>query len=258
MPGAPAAQESGNVDSRVVTVTGASRGIGRALALEFAAAGSRVVVNHAHSAAAAAAVVDEITAAGGEALAVAADVSQPAGVDTLLERTIATFGPPDVLVNNAGINRDAALLELSVADWDDVIAVNLRAPFLCTQAFGREMLARGEGRIVNISAYTGVRGRAGAANYCASKAGLNMLTQCAAIELAPAVQVNAIALGFFDSPLVREIFSAEQLAAAAALAPAARMGRPQEVARLALYLAGPDGGFITGQTLALDGGRLLA
>ncbi len=245
------------MEGRTVVVTGASRGVGRRLALDFAAAGARVVVNYAHAAAAAEQVVDEIRGHGGEALAVGADVAEEEAVERLRAATEQAFGPADVLINNAGINADGPLLEMPAGDWDRVVAVNLRGPFLCTRAFAPSMIARGAGRIINISAYTAIRGRANAANYCAAKAGLNMLTRCAAIELGPAVQVNAIALGVFDSPLVRELYGAEQLAAAAAAVPARRLGELGEVSRLALFLAGPAAGFMTGETLALDGGRLL-
>ncbi len=167
------------------------------------------------------------------------------------------FGAIDILVNNAGINADGPLLELAEADWDAVVGVNLKGAFLCTQAAGRAMTAAGRGHIVNISAYTGIDAREGAANYCVSKAGLNMLTKCAALELAPDVRVNGLAIGFIRSALVEDVFSAEQIAAVVDQTPLARLGEFEEITAAVKFLASDASSFITGQTIVIDGGRIM-
>ena len=244
-------------EGRTAVITGASRGIGRDIALGLGAAGANVVVNYVGSGEAAAAVVDEIGAAGGKAIVCQADVSQSAEVTHMMAAALDAFGAIDILVNNAGINADGPLLTLGEADWDAVVDVNLKGAFLCTQAAGRAMTAAGRGHIVNISAYTGIDAREGAANYCVSKAGLNMLTKCAALELAPAVRVNGLALGFFRSALVEDVFSAEQIAAVVGQTPLARMGEIGEVTAAVKFLASDASSFITGQTIVIDGGRIM-
>ncbi len=244
-------------EGRTAIITGASRGIGRDIALGLGAAGANVVVNNVASGEAAAAVADEIGAAGGAALACRADVSQSADVAHMMAAALDAFGAIDILVNNAGINADGPLLELGEADWDAVVDVNLKGAFLCTQAAGRAMTAAGRGHIVNISAYTGIDAREGAANYCVSKAGLNMLTKCAALELAPAVRVNGLALGFFRSALVEDVFGAEQITAVVGQTPLARMGEIGEVTAAVKFLASDASSFITCQTIVIDGGRIM-
>ena len=213
------------------------------------------MVNYVASGEAAAAVADEIHAAGGDAIPYQADVSQFADVARMMAAALDAFGRIDILVNNAGINADGPLLELAEADWDAVVGVNLKGAFLCTQAAGRAMTAAGRGHIVNISAFTGIDARQGAANYCVSKAGLNMLTRCAALELAPAVRVNGLALGFIRSTLVEDVFSAKQIAAVVDQTPLARLGEFEEVTAAVKFLASDASSFITGQTIVIDGGR---
>ena len=244
-------------EGRTAVITGASRGIGRDIALGLGAAGANVVVNYVASDEAAAAVADEIGAAGGAALACRADVSQSADVAHMMAAALDAFGAIDILVNNAGINADGPLLELGEADWDAVVDVNLKGAFLCTQAAGRAMTAAGRGHIVNISAYTGIDAREGAANYCVSKAGLNMLTKCAALELAPDVRVNGLAIGFIRSELVEAVFSAEQIAAVVDTTPLARLGEFEEITAAVKFLASDASSFITGQTIVIDGGRIM-
>ena len=244
-------------EGRTAVITGASRGIGRDIALGLGAAGANVVVNYVASGEAAAAVADEIGAAGGAALACRADISQSADVARLMAAALDAFGAIDILVNNAGINADGPLLTLGEADWDAVVDVNLKGAFLCTQAAGRAMTAAGRGHIVNISAFTGIDARAGAANYCVSKAGLNMLTKCAALELAPDVRVNGLALGFIRSELVEDVFSAERIAAVVDQTPLARLGEFEEVTAAVKFLASDASSFITGQTIVIDGGRIM-
>ena len=215
------------------------------------------MVNYVASGEAAAAVADEIHAAGGDAIPYQADVSQFADVARMMAAALDAFGRIDILVNNAGINADGPLLELAEADWDAVVGVNLKGAFLCTQAAGRAMTAAGRGHIVNISAFTGIDARQGAANYCVSKAGLNMLTRCAALELAPAVRVNGLALGFIRSTLVEDVFSAKQIAAVVDQTPLARLGEFEEVTAAVKFLASDTSSFITGQTIVIDGGRIM-
>lgn len=244
-------------EGKSVIVTGAGRGIGRRLALDFAARGARVAVNYSAAATGAEETVEEIRATGGAAIAVRADVTDAAAVNAMTASVLKAFGGIDILVNNAGINIDKPLLDLNEGDWDRVVAVNLKGPFLCTQAAGRAMVAAGRGCIVNISAVTAVDARKNAANYCSSKAGLNMLTKCAALELAPHVNVNAMALGYVESPIVRELYTDEQLQAIIGVTPLARMSDFAEVSRFVQFLASKEAAFMTGQTIVFDGGRVM-
>ena len=175
---------------KTAIITGASRGVGRDIALSLGSEGANVVINYATSDEAAARVGDAVHESGGKALLCQADVSKLADVERLLSTTLETFNRVDILVNNAGINLDGPILELSEDEWDSVVDINLKGTFLCTQAAGREMYGAQSGHIVNISAVTSLEGRRNAANYCASKAGVNVLTKCAALELAPYVRVN--------------------------------------------------------------------
>ncbi len=244
-------------EAKSVLITGAGGGLGRQLAIDFAREGGQVVLNYASSESAAEATVAEIEDAGGAALAVKADISNARDVHRMVDMAVERFGGIDVLVNNAGLSRDAPFLEITEADWDQVVAVNLKGPFLVSQAVGRLMVAAGGGRIVNISATTAVVARAGNANYCASKAGLNMLTQSMALELGPSVTVNCVALGFVDSPLVRELFTAEDIAAAETSVPVKRMTSYAETSDFVRMLASDTAGFVTGQTIPFDGGRVM-
>ena len=242
-----------------VLITGASRGVGRKLAEDFAAHGAKVVVNYLGSADAANDIVAGITAVGGEAFAARADIGQSDQVTEMFLEIQTQFGGLDVLVNNAGINRDSPFLDMSEEDWDAVITTNLKGPFLCCQAAGRLMMAKGgsTGRIINISAVTSLVGRENGANYSASKAGLNALTRSLAVELGPKVTVNSIVLGFFDSPLARDVFSAEQIAAVEAKLPAGRLGQFDEISALVRYLASDAAAYMTGQAITMDGGQII-
>jgi len=240
-----------------VLITGASGGLGHQLAVDFAEQGANVTVNYSSSQAAAEKVVDQIRWAGGHAFACRADISCAQDVNNMVAQTVENYGGVDILVNNAGISIDAPFLELAEDDWDKVMAVNLKGPFLLSQAVGRLMVAAGKGRIINISATTAVQARIGNANYTTSKAGLNMLTQSMALELGPQVSVNAVALGFVDSPLVRELFSPEQLKQAQDSVPLKRMTTYEETSAFVMMLASDTAAFVTGQTIPFDGGRVM-
>jgi NAD(P)-dependent dehydrogenase (short-subunit alcohol dehydrogenase family) len=242
-------------EGKRVLVTGGTRGVGRSIVEEFLKAGARVAVNGASEAS----VDDALAQIGGAGSAVAApgDLGTVEGCRHTVEATLDALGGIDTLVNNAGINRDSPLLEMGEEDWDQVLNVNLKGPMLLTQLAGKAMLGGAGGQIINISAVTGVRARANAVNYCCSKAGLLMLTKCAALELGPKVRVNAIALGFVHSRLAEEIYSDEQLADIVAKTPVRRMAEPREVADLVLFLASEKSAFVTGQTIIQDGGRIM-
>ncbi len=241
---------------KVAIVTGASRGIGRAIALALASEGANVVVNYASSSTAADAVVAEITAMGGSAIAVAADVSQADQVDTLVNAAMEKWGRIDVLVNNAGITRDTLLLRMKVEDWQAVINLNLTGVFLCTRAVSKIMLKQKSGRIINIASVAGQMGNPGQANYSAAKAGVIGFTKTVAKELASrSITVNAIAPGFITTDMTHDLKTDEILK----FIPLNRFGQPEEVAGLAQFLAAdPAAAYITGQVMNVDGGMVMA
>lgn len=239
---------------QVALVTGASRGIGRGIALDLAASGAKVAVNYQASAEAAQSVADEIVGAGGEAEALQADVSQLRQAAGLVEKVQEKWGRLDILVNNAGITRDGLLMRMQEEDWDEVLAVNLKGYFNCCKAAFRAMARARSGRIINITSVVGLRGNAGQVNYAAAKAGVIGLTKALAREAAGRnITVNAIAPGFIDTDMTRVIpgdIRQEMLKAI----PLARPGYVADVARLAVFLAGPGAAYITGQVIAVDGG----
>ena len=252
-----AAKAMADFKGKTVVITGATGGVGRDIALDLGRGGANVVVNFATAGEKASRIVESIEGSGGRAIACRADVSRSADVERLTAAALSAFGKIDVLVNSAGINIDRPFLELGEDDWDRVIAVNLKGAFLCTQAVGRVMHVARSGHIVNISAGTALVARKGAANYCASKAGVNMLTQCAALELAPHVRVNCLALGFFRSEAVERLFSEKQVADVVDATPMQRMGEFEEITSAVKFLASDASSFITGQTIAIDGGRVM-
>ena len=233
-------------------VTGASRGIGRQTALTLAGAGATVVLTSRGDAAEA--VAAEVTAAGGRALALAADVADAEAVQRVVETTLERFGRIDVLVNNAGITRDALLLRMKRDDWDAVIATNLTGTFLCTQSVLKTMLKQRSGRIISISSVVGQSGNPGQTNYAATKAGIIGFSKALAREVASrSITVNVVAPGLIDTDMTRDISSDAQANWASAI-PLGRLGTPEDVAAAVCFLASDAAGYITGQVLAVNGG----
>ena len=242
--------------NKVAIVTGASRGIGQAAALALASKGAKVVVNYARSGDAAEATVAEIMAAGGEAVAVQADVSQAEQVDNLIKQTLDKFGRIDVLVNNAGITKDTLLLRMKPEQWQAVIDLNLTGVFLCTKAVSKTMLKQRSGRIINIASVAGQMGNPGQANYSAAKAGVIGFTKTVAKELANrGVTVNAVAPGFIETDMTNDLKSDDIIQ----FIPLGRYGKPEEVAGTIRFLAAdPAAAYITGQVFNVDGGMVMA
>ena len=243
---------------KCAVVTGASRGIGRAIALELASQGAKVVVNYSGSEQKAMQVVDEIKANGGEAIAVQANVSDSVSVQQLMKTAVDTYGSLDILVNNAGITRDNLLMRMKDDEWDDVINTNLKGVFLCTKAVTRQMMKQRAGRIINISSIVGVAGNPGQANYVAAKAGVIGLTKTTAQELASRnILVNAIAPGFITTEMTDSL-PEELKEAMLKQIPLAKLGQPEDIAKAVAFFASDNANYITGQTLHIDGGMVMA
>ena len=245
------------LDNKIAVVTGASRGIGRSIALALAAAGATVVVNYRSQAEAAEAVVAEITAAGGQASAIQADVASSDDVEQLFKTVLERYGSIDILVNNAGITRDTLLLRMKEDDFDSVINTNLRGPYLCTKAVLRPMTKARAGRIINISSVVGLMGNAGQDNYAAAKAGIIGFTKSTAREMASRnITVNAVAPGYIDTELTGVLSDSVRESILTSI-PLGRLGTPEDVANLVCFLASDAASYITGQTFTVDGGMVM-
>jgi len=238
----------------VILVTGASRGIGRAIALRFARAGGRIGINFRGNTAAAEETASAVEQAGGEPLLLPGDVSNPAVVTAIFDTLLQRWGRLDVLVNNAGIVRDTLVLRMSDEDWDQVLDTNLRSAFLCTRAALRPMLRQRSGRIINVASIAGLRGNAGQANYAASKAGLIGLTKSVAREVASrGITVNAVAPGLIETDITRQMPERAREALIQQI-PMGCMGTPEDVAEVVFFLASDGARYVTGQAIVVDGG----
>lgn len=238
-------------------VTGASRGIGRAIAVELANQGANVVVNYAGNEKSAKKVVEELKQAGVKSFAIKANVADEKDVKMMMKETLKEFGTIDILVNNAGITRDNLLMRMKETDFDDVVDTNLKGTFLCIKAVSRSMMKQRSGRIINVASIVGVSGNPGQVNYVAAKAGVIGLTKSVAQELASRnILVNAVAPGFIETDMTDEL-NEEQKATILKGIPLEKLGSPTDVARVVRFLASEDAAYLTGQTIHVDGGMVM-
>lgn len=244
-------------EKKIAVVTGASRGIGRAIALELGRRGNFVVINYNGSADRAEAVKAEIEAAGGEACAMQCDVSDYGACEAFIKKVIQERKRIDILVNNAGVTRDGLLMQMKEEDFDAVLNTNLKGAFHTIRFASRQMLKQRSGRIINLSSVVGIRGNGGQVNYSASKAGIIGLTKSAAKELASrGVTVNAVAPGFIETEMTA-VLPEETKAATLREIPLQKFGQPEDVAKTVAFLASDDAAYITGQVLCVDGGMAM-
>lgn len=245
------------LEGQAVLVTGASRGIGRSIALAFAEAGANVAVNYAGNEEAAASVVSEIQSFGVQAYAVKGHVGSSEQFEDMVKGVVDTWGRIDILVNNAGITRDNLIMRMKEQEFDDVIETNLKGVFNGIKAVTRPMMKQRSGRIINISSVVGVLGNAGQANYVAAKAGVIGLTKSSARELASRnITVNCIAPGFIETNMTDQLTDELKEGMLKSI-PLARLGQPEEIAKVALFLASDSASYMTGQTLHVDGGMYM-
>ncbi|MFD2911088.1 3-oxoacyl-[acyl-carrier-protein] reductase [Jeotgalibacillus terrae] len=245
------------LDGKTAIVTGASRGIGRSIAIELAKNGANVVVNYSGNEEKAKETAREVESAGTKALVFKADVSNADDVQAMLKETLSEFGSIDILVNNAGITKDNLLMRMKEDDWDQVMDINLKSVFLTTKAAARPMMKQRKGKIINVSSIVGVMGNAGQANYVASKAGVIGLTKTSAKELAArGINVNAVAPGFIETDMTGELPPDVQ-EAMKQMIPLDRFGKPEDIAKAVVFLASDDADYITGQTIHIDGGMVM-
>ena len=244
------------LDGKVALVTGASRGIGAVVACRLAQAGAKVGVNYHASPDSAEIVVESINKGGGEAILVGGDVSQEENAEKVVKDLVDHYGSIDILINNAGINKDQLLIRMKPEDFDSVINVNLRGAFLCTRFAMTYMIRQRSGRVINMSSVVGLSGNPGQANYAAAKAGLVGLTKAVAREVASRnVTVNALAPGYIDTAMVDEL-TAETQDKILSTIPMGRFGTPEDVAEAVVFLASDGASYITGQVLTIDGGMI--
>jgi len=243
-----------DLSGKVALVTGGSRGIGASISRHLAQQGAAVAINYIQSAEQAEALVNEITSAGGKAIAVQGDVRLPEDTERIAQATVDAFGRLDILVNNAGFNRDTLILRMSLQDWDEVMDLNLRAVFLCTKAVLRQMMKQRWGRIINIGSVSGLAGNAGQANYAAAKSGLIGFTRAVAREMGSRnVTSNLVAPGLVITELTKDI-RPEIVAGVKQRLLIDRNGTPEDVAAMIVYLASEEAGYVTGQVISVDGG----
>jgi len=245
------------LEGKVALVTGASRGIGKAIALLLAENGADVAVNFAGSTAAAEAVAAEIEKMGRKAILVQGDVSQTEVCAEMIDKVVKELGRIDILVNNAGITRDTLLLRMKEEDWDAVLNTNLKGVFNCTKVAVKYMAKQRSGAIVNISSVVALMGNAGQANYAAAKAGILGFARSVAKEMAArGIRVNAVTPGFIKTDMT-SVLSEKVVAAMEASIPLARLGEPEDIAKAVLFLVSDNAAYITGQTLHVDGGMVM-
>lgn len=239
---------------KIALVTGASRGIGKAIALHLAEEGAQIIINYANNSEKAKEVVAAVESTGGKALAMQADVSCWQEVEKMVDSIYEKFGRIDILVNNAGVNRDELLISMEKEDWDAVINTNLGGLFHCTKAVAKYMMIQKSGRIINMSSVAGERGGRGQSNYAASKGGVNAFTRSVAMELAPKkITVNAIAPGVIETEMSSTVIrrAKDFILNSVALK---RLGQPEEIAKVVAFLASDDSSYITGEVIRVDGG----
>ena len=245
------------LDGKVALVTGASRGIGRAIALKLAAEGAKVAINYAGNTAKAEEVKAEIEKNGGEAILVQADVADSAAVEAMVNATVEAFGQIDILVNNAGITRDGLMMRMKDEDFDAVINTNLKGVFYCTKLVSKLMMNKRSGRIINMASVVGLMGNAGQTNYAAAKAGVIGFSKSAAKELAArGITVNMVAPGFIDTDMTAAMTDKAKEMTLTGI-PLNRMGTPEDVANAVAFLVSDNASYITGQVINVDGGMVM-
>ncbi|PPA72086.1 3-oxoacyl-[acyl-carrier-protein] reductase [Jeotgalibacillus proteolyticus] len=245
------------LEGKVALVTGASRGIGREIALELAKNGADVAVNYSGSKEKAEQTAQEVENLGRKAFVIQANVGDADQVQNMIKETLGHFGKIDILINNAGVTRDNLLMRMKEEEWDDVMDINLKGVFLTTKAVSRSMMKQRSGRIINISSIVGVMGNPGQANYVASKAGVIGLTKTAAKELSSrGITVNAVAPGFIETDMTDKLTDDIQTEMKKQI-PLARFGQPDDIAKVVVFLSSDDASYMTGQTLHVDGGMVM-